>query len=71
MVMKLQEKLYLKNVTSRLNNIDESFKQSMGSFITSEKNSLSKALGSFAREPLNVSGINHSLPSIFTCDYSW
>lgn len=54
MVMKLQEKLYLKDVTNKLKNVNESFKQSMRSFISDEKNSLSKVLDTFAIEPANM-----------------
>ena len=57
MVVKLNEKIYLNDVTSRLNNVNDNFKQSMRSFFSSEKNSISKALDSFSVDSTNFSCI--------------
>jgi len=54
MVMKLQDKLHSKDVTHRLSNLNDSFKESMRSLVT-DMNPATRPLDSFLLDTTNLS----------------
>jgi hypothetical protein len=55
MVLKLHERLYMRDITNRLNNVNDSFNYTMNSLVPNDETSVSKMLDSFTTpEPRNA-----------------